>query len=146
MQPVPAMDAALSGWLGQVARRPWRWGRDDCTLWLAPYLERRLGRDPAAFYRGTYATEAEARALLEANGGLVALLDQALAAVGIERCAEPGPGDIGVLLVPSPAGAGGGIVWHQVTALCLGPRWAVRTARGLAFLPPVDPLAAWGVP
>lgn len=48
--------------------RRFRWGRDDCALWVARCVEAMTGVDLAARYRGRYTSAAGAAEALEANG------------------------------------------------------------------------------
>ena len=64
-------------------RMPFAWGENDCCLWAADAVLIQTGQDPAATWRGTYATEAEAVALLASLGGV-----RALAATVGERSEE----------------------------------------------------------
>lgn len=70
------------------ARRhaPFRWGRHDCVLWAADAVLACTGQDPAAAWRGRYATEAEADAIIGAAGGLAELVTKAQADRGAGEC------------------------------------------------------------
>ena len=61
------------------------WGRNDCALTVATFIEAQTGRDPAAFYfRGKYKTEAGAakRMLRFAGGGVEAVAQKIAEAQG----------------------------------------------------------------
>jgi len=64
---------ALSRFLTERQAVPFVWGASDCCLFAADAVVAITGEDFAAGYRGTYATEEEAQALLEAAGGVAAL-------------------------------------------------------------------------
>lgn len=70
------------------ARRhaPFRWGVHDCVLWAADAVLACTGHDPAAEWRGRYATEAEADAIIGAAGGLAELVAKAQAQRGAWEC------------------------------------------------------------
>lgn len=129
----------------QAGLRPWAWGRDDCTLWLAPYVAAVSGRDVAAPYLGAYDDEAGAQRILAAAGGLTGLLGRILPGAGMVALpeAEARQGDIGV--VPALLrGDDGSYRRGEVTAYCQGgPRWLIRTGSGIASVR-ARPIAVWG--
>lgn len=45
-------------------RRRFAWGRHDCALFAADWVKAATGEDPAAWFRGRYASDAEAAAAL----------------------------------------------------------------------------------
>jgi len=53
------------------ARRPmpFAWGQNDCALFAADAVAAVTGDDPGAAWRGTYATQTEAEALIEKSCG-----------------------------------------------------------------------------
>ncbi len=46
------------------------WGKHDCCLWAATAVEAVTGTDPAADFRATYSTAAEAVKIVENLGGI----------------------------------------------------------------------------
>ena len=64
-------------------RTPFRWGEQDCCTFAADAVRALTGVDPIADLRGTYATEAEADAVLAAHGGLEAMAVRAAQAAGL---------------------------------------------------------------
>ncbi|WP_439547863.1 DUF6950 family protein [Falsiroseomonas sp.] len=66
---------------------PFRWGGHDCVLWAADAVLACTGQDPAAEWRGRYATEAEADAIIGTAGGLAELVARAQAQRGAGECA-----------------------------------------------------------
>ncbi len=123
----------LPGFLAAATRRRFVRGEHDCALFLADWVRTLTGTDPAAAWRGTYRNSAEATALMAANGGLVAMVDAALA--GWTRTTAPIAGDVAVA---QPAGhdelAAGVVVKPGKVALL--------TVRGLV-IGPMPLLAAW---
>jgi len=66
---------------------------------------------------------------------------QRMDAVGLVRTADPGRGDIGLLLV----GLDGVMLPHA--ALCIGDGlWGIKVEGGAMELTPLKVLAAWAVP
>lgn len=81
-----------------------RWGGqggDDCLTFCALWVAEVIGVDPAERLRGTYRTEEEAAALIEAAGGMVKFVDKHLSAIGLRRTRAPKHGDIGVIIAPA---------------------------------------------
>ncbi|KGJ19303.1 DUF6950 family protein [Paracoccus sanguinis] len=89
-------EARLSSYLVRVAREGFGWGRHDCALFAAGGVEAVTGRDPAAPWRGRYATRREGMRLIRAAGhadhvaAAAALLPEVPAAMVL-------PGDLAVL-------------------------------------------------
>lgn len=54
------------------------WGVNDCAIFAADAVRAITGEDLAAGFRGRYSSEASAAALLDAFGGIEAILDRAL--------------------------------------------------------------------
>lgn len=113
---------------------PFEWGVQDCCIWPADCVKAMTGVDHAAAWRGTYSTEAEAEALLQSLGGLMAL-----GALAGPPCAPlaAGPGDVGLL---RNADRG------TVLGVCSGKGWLVPASGGLALLPLDSAVRAWKVP
>lgn len=123
------LDALVSTHL----QTPFAWGRHDCCLWGADVVAAVAGVDPAASLRGTYASEANARALLAERGGLAALVTAELGQPVAPALARPG--DLGLV---DADGA-------QTLAVCLGARWAAPGLVGLAMLRAAHVSQAWRV-
>lgn len=62
--------------------RPFAWGEHDCFLFAADVVLAVTGQDPAAAWRGRYASEEEAEALIASLGGREAALVAAMAQFG----------------------------------------------------------------
>lgn len=124
------MTETLGGYIQRTIGTPWEWGVCDCTIWVADWVLSQTGIDPAAALRGSYATEAEADALVA--GDLAGVVD----AQGVlTRTDAPRLGDVGVILV-------GG---REVAAICTDDGWAFRQPEGVGTIR-AAPLAAWALP
>jgi hypothetical protein len=116
-----------------------RWGGvggDDCTTFCASWILRRHGFDPAAAYRGTYASKEGADAVVDLAGGLAPFADKLLTPNGFARTDAPQDGDVGVVLAPV------GSDFAEVSAIRFGPLWAVLGPRG-ASAKALQHVAAW---
>jgi hypothetical protein len=123
----------LRDYLASLHRRPVVWGESDCCRFMAGWLERcGVMVDAPA-----YASQAEARRLIAAAGGLGPLIGQIAACAGLQPTGAPGHGD--VALVEMSAGLVGGIVLH-------GGYVALRTDTSIVWLLPRALPFAWRVP
>lgn len=128
--------ADLRTFLLQYLDKPMQWGVDDCSLILADWWALNHGTDPAAFLRGTYANEDGKRQVVDAAGGLVALVGKVATDAGAERTSAPREGDFGVVRVGEVAYA----------AICApGGFWAIRSPTGITFTRDVRLLRAWSL-
>lgn len=108
--------------LGGRRREP---GIFDCVTMPAEWCIANGYPDPMAHRRGAYDSEEQAQEFIREAGGLVALLDRFLGAVGIAgRDGEPQPGDIGVISIRGEEAGG----------IFTGQRWALVGERGLIFV------------
>lgn len=134
------MQRKLIDFLHRSAERPFAYGRNDCSLLLAGWWKCIHGVDPARELRGTYSTDAEKDALLEREGGLLALVERLAAGVGAPVTETPSLGDFGVIEHHGkPFGA--------ICAGTAGPSlcWAIRTEKGVGFLTNPKVLKAWSI-
>lgn len=131
--------APLADFLRQSrAVRP-AWGVSDCLMWPADWMLRLTGEDPGAPFRGRYASEAEAEAILAEQGGIVACLGRAAMSVGLVAVERPAPGDVGVVVIPDGARA------LAVGAVFAGPGgWAHMAGEGLQIGRVRRVLGLWG--
>lgn len=134
----------LTRFLNRAADTPFAWGRFDCLLWLADWLQERRGVDPAAGLRGTYATMLGAARIVASAGGMTQLVARQVGPAGIRPATEPGRGDIAVVSVP---GLGGGNFGNEAGAILLGGTAALICQTGLMLprLAEVPIVAAWRI-
>jgi len=71
----PGYIEALLLFVAERRLTPYAWGTNDCVIYAADAAVVVTGVDPLGDLRGTWATEAEAMAVLAAEGGLVAAMD-----------------------------------------------------------------------
>lgn len=120
----------LAEYLLEAARTRWKDGVHDCSAWPARW---------AGIEVPAYSSEAEARALVDEAGGLVALWDQHIAG-SLSRVDDPEPGDVGIIYAMTAERT-----ITEVGAIWSGERWAFVTVRGLVSAP-ADAVAIWRVP
>jgi len=67
-------ERALHTFLLENANKPFKWGTNDCCLWVGDAIQAVTGVDIAADFRGKYTTKAQAFALIKTltNGTTVA--------------------------------------------------------------------------
>jgi len=118
----------LSAYVAAAARRRIDYAQGwDCTAgFVARWVEQERGVDGAALWRGCYRTAEEAKKLVQAGGGLAALVGRGAAKVGLYCTVDPVPGDIAVLEAPTREGA------QQVAGIRTSIGWAVLTSGGIA--------------
>lgn len=120
------------------ARRdlPFEWAVNDCCAMAADAVLAMTGRDFLADFRGRYATEGQAEALM-GPGGLQAFLPRVMAEFGALELApaEAQRGDVALI----------GLENQLVCGVVTGPHIAAPGARGLAFVPLRRAAMAWGV-
>jgi hypothetical protein len=122
-----------------MRRTPFAWGRFDCITALADWSFALGAGDPAADYRGRYATPLGAQKIIRKAGGLGALVGREFERCGWVRTSIPAAGDIGLVTIKTdhgPAEAGG---------LCLGDRWAVLFVTGV-MVGQFAPVSVWRSP
>lgn len=122
------------------ARRaePFRWGAHDCCLFAADAVLALTGRDPAAAWRGRYATEAEAEAVLAEAGSLVETVALACAAAGLPEIPAPAAARRGDLALINQGN-------QPAMGVVLGEAIAAPGPDGLACVPLDRAIRAWAV-
>lgn len=110
----------------QVMRGPLVRARSDCLSDVAALSRILWGRDMLPGGMPVYATEGEALAIAEAQGGLLAATDAALVSAGMRRVDCPAVGDVALVRVPCVLGA--------TFAMSLGRGFVTRGARGPAVI------------
>ena len=135
----------MTDFLLDQSERPFQWGVCDCCLFVADWIAWRDKIDPAAHLRGTYSTEREMRRLLQAAGGIVAVVeDCAGRAQLVERKSAPDVGDVGLVQVAIRIWRGRAVS-VPVGAICLGQgRWSIKTRERGLMVQPFPLLRAWG--
>lgn len=117
------------------------YGQRDCSLILADWLVLNGYADTAGHLRGTYATEDECRAVVEAAGGLVPLVGDCAKRAGLSPALEPHLGAVAVVGSPHDLKKQWGAIWN-------GERWLVLWQdRGKNLLVPfmVQALSMWSI-
>lgn len=133
----------LSAYLSAAAGKRFRWGSHDCMLFAADWAIARTGVDPAAAWRGTYATEAAARAIIDRFGGPLRFMRAHLHETGWRKTAHPARGDIGLVSSRTRTDLA------PVAAICVreagrygNARWAKLKPSGL-LIEALYPIEAW---
>jgi len=117
----------------EVARlKPFVWGSWDCCHFVTAVIIALTGEDHSTKFP-TYATEAEAYAIVAEYAGMQGLIEHALGSPKPASFARRGD----VVMVDYTLGF--------QPAICLGASWAAPGPDGLVFQPMVDVLAAWSV-
>jgi len=124
MRRLPDWNQRLAAYVAECGRRPFEPGAHDCALFAAGAVEAMTGEDPAAEFRGRYASLAEGlRALREA--GIEDHVAAAAAALPEIAVRDARPGDLAA--VRTPEGLALGVVQ--------GPRVYVARAAGVGLAP-----------
>lgn len=121
--------ADLATFLAENGALPWAWGSVDCCMALADWAQANGHGDLLAQYRGIYDDQAGCLAIVVERGGLLPIVGDGCARVGLTGTEIRTPGVIAVigsLTVPT----------RQWGAIWDGSRWQVRGAEGF------DPMAA----
>ena len=114
---------------------PFAWGLQDCVTLAADAVAALTDVDPLASLRGTYATEAEAEAIIARDGNLYRLVCRLWAEAGLPQC-------------PPALAQRGDTAWvqgenDQAMGVVLGAVVAVPGADRLRFHPASAILRAW---
>lgn len=126
--------AALNALIEEFRDVPFQWGVHDCCMWSATVVQRQSGIDPAARWRGTYATARGARELIKAEFG-----------GDIENI----PGAVGLNEVPVLNAHRLDIVSARfdrrgvALGVCIGSRAVFAGKDGLIFIPMTEARRAW---
>jgi hypothetical protein len=107
--------ARLNAYLARVWFRPFAYGAHDCALFAAGAVEAMTGVDPAAAYRGRYATQADGMALLLVEGGAMSPIAHARMLFDQVEPAFAQTGDLAA--VETPEGRALGVVRGAVVYL-----------------------------
>jgi len=123
----------LSNYLTMQRFEPFVWGENDCLCFAAKAVQAMTGADFMAAFPA-YETEAEARAILEANGGVMAIINTCLGEPSMQ-IKKASRGDVALVMMPD---ATAGIVDDT------GQRIAVVTKAGLLRVPLTKAIRVWG--
>jgi len=121
-------------------RSSFKWGKSDCMLAIADYLEGRFNIDCASHYRGKYNSRASCRELTNYNGNIIRVFESGVAKIGLATTDNPVRGDVGIIEVEE---CGKQI---EIAALCLGDGfWGIRALRGVIITKTVKLIKGWSV-
>lgn len=132
------MATRLSRFLSAAAQRQFAWGQHDCILFAAGWVREISGVDPAANWRGHYATEREAKAILASFGGIGRVMELTLAANGWRRVSTCAPEAGDVVLAAPHDGRG-----QHCAGIATGNRKTALVTREGLVIAPVRVLQAW---
>jgi len=124
----------LSAYLTERRTMPFAWGSNDCLTFAAKGVLAMTGQDFSANYPA-YETEAEATALLNANGGYSGIISACLGD-GTDKFKTARRGDVALVMMGNPSA---GLVDDT------GQRIAVLVPSGLIRVPLSRALRIWGV-
>ena len=118
------------------ARRhvPFAWGQQDCATFAADALLTITGQDRLAPLRGRWASEAEARQVLQQMGGLAWAVRRVLG----RPMTTPGIAPRGAVVCARMADL-------PILGVHLGAVWCAPGPAGLVFRPAREVRLAWGV-
>lgn len=94
----------------------------DCAMWVASWVERATGIDPAANLRGTYASAFGAARQIARFGGFVVMWRLHMAVAGFNTTHDPVEGDVAVVV--DAAG-------NTVSAIRFDDKWAAKSEGGI---------------
>lgn len=144
------MADVLKTYLGSAGRSPFAWAECDCYLFVADWVERVTGVDPAGEYRGAYTTSREARNIIRQHGGPLVFADALLARAGCERiiASVADVGDVALVQVALKVIANKNkVIMVPVGAIKVKDGlWAVKTTGATLTIGDFAVLRAWAVP
>ena len=121
------MAADLDFW-ARAQSEPFEWGKNDCALWVASYIEVMTGYDPAKSLRGRYKTALGCQRLLRKEGGLQALISRHMTRFEIGS-------DVGIYHF-----SGG-----EICGIRKGDKVALKTPDGLLVVPVEKQIVGWSI-
>jgi len=129
--------ADLAAFLADNGALPWVWGTVDCCMVLADWTQANGHDDLLAQYRGAYDDESGCLAIVVERGGVLPIVGDGCARVGLVATESRAPGVIAVIGSLTTPTRQWGAIWD-------GSRWLVRGADG--FGPMTAPaLGMWSV-
>jgi len=126
----------LTAHLRRLASEPFQYGRLDCLLALADWVELRTGTDLGAEFRGRYETMMGWRRIVQRRGGMRVFVGELCSRVGWLAVVEPRPGDVGVVLLNHDIGPVGALRGER--------RWYLKSHNGLVAISSPLILGMWG--
>jgi hypothetical protein len=131
------ISTALHAHLTEAASTPFDYRVNDCCTFAADWVVSRGHCDPMQRWRGRYANEGSASALI-AEYGMLDMWTLGMIDAGIPEADEPKIGDVAVVECVSHDGV------NQVGAIYGGKRWHVLGDKGL-YQAHMKPLRIWRV-
>lgn len=133
-QRFPDWTERLAQFFAERQAQPFAWGVQDCVSLAADAAVALTGLDPLTEYRGRYASEAEAEALM-GDDDLQAFVARLMAEFGAPECPVnfAQRGDWAMVQVGN----------QLVTGVVMGGRVAAPGARGVAYVPIKRAICAW---
>jgi hypothetical protein len=130
--------SVLSAEIAKARALPFQWGLHDCCLWPATVALALTDRDPAATWRGRYATARSAVKLWRAHPeGLLGLIHDSCVGVGFA------PVDVALAKRGDIVAAKQGDFY--VGGICIGRQFAGVGQNGLKFNSMANAISSWRV-
>ena len=115
-------------------------GGEDCLTLLGRRTEDRIGVDPSARYRGTYASEIGAARIVKAAGGMVPLVASVAEPFGFARVQAGQEQDDDIAVVRTPSALTGRLA--EVGTIRFGRLWLMIGEHGFKVTQ-AEPVAVW---
>ena len=120
------------------AQPVWDYVQHDCSRWLDRYLVMLGHPSPMAVTGIVYSSEREAQVVIGRGGGLLALWECGMNAIGLAPSDTPLLGSVAILSVPTDDGT------DETCGIWTGKRWASVHRSGTMF-GVGEPLKIWSV-
>lgn len=133
---LPDWPERLAGFFADRQDQPFGWGTQDCVSFASDAAMALTGHDPLVAYRGQYATEDEAAAII-GDGDLKRFVAQLMAEFGASECPVvfAQRGDWAMVQIGN----------QLVTGVVAGEHVAAPGQRRLAFVPLSRAVMAWAI-
>lgn len=139
------MADVLKAYLAEAGRKQFAWGDVDCFLFVADWVERRTGVDPAGVWRGAYTNPHEARNIVRRNGDALRFADHLLTKAGCMRTEQPDIGDV-ALVRAALSGRRKKIIFIPVGAIMVrAGMWAIKSAGKSLTVGNFPVIRAWSI-
>lgn len=129
--------ADLAEFLASNGALPWAWGSVDCCMVLADWAQANGHDDLLAQYRDAYDDERGCLAIIVERGGVLPIVADGCARVGLAETGERTAGVIAVIGSLTTPTRQWGAIWD-------GSRWLVRGAEGFGQMT-APTLGMWSV-